>query len=447
MLLLDWKIPAGAKEILYTLHDAGFQAYLVGGCVRDSLLGRVPGDWDIATSALPAEVDALFLRTAETGIRHGTVTVILPDGSYEVTTFRVDGQYSDGRRPDNVRYTDSMEADLSRRDFTVNAMAWHPEKGLLDPFRGLDDLNAGIIRTVGLPAQRFGEDALRLLRAVRFSAQLGFRIEDSTLSALTGCADLIRKVSQERVRDELTRLLVSREPEKIALLYDTGLLSSILPEFIPCFTTLQNTPWHIYNVAMHSLHAVSLVENTVLLRWVLLLHDTGKPSSRTTDAKGNDHFYGHPHRSEELARKALTRLRFDNAFIDKACKLVRYHDITITADPAAVRKAVCQVGKDLFPDLLKVIEADKKAQNPVKLEDRMSLLHEIQGIYADECAAGHCLSLADLAVNGKDLLAMGIPRGPQVGRVLEKLLEAVVSNPALNTREQLLKLANNSFNP
>lgn len=433
-------IPEGAGDLIKRLNDSGYKAYAVGGCVRDSILGRAPKDWDLATDAQPREVKALFEKTADTGLKHGTVTVVLNGESYELTTFRVDGEYLDGRHPSGVRYADSLAEDLGRRDFTVNAMAYHPVEGLVDPFGGMDDLKAGVIRTVGAPEERFGEDALRMLRAVRFSARLSFELDPAVLSAIKKCRRLILKISSERIRSELDGIITSERPSKLMLLQDTGLLELLLPELAACFTTEQNNPWHIYNVGTHTVKSMEHIENRSLLRWVMLLHDTGKPACRSTDSKGVDHFYGHPFKSAKIAESILTRLRFDRAFIEKAVRLVRLHDLEIAAEPVSIKKAVLKAGGDLFEDLLKVMEADKRAQNPRKLSDRLDVLHRIREIYAGIREEKQCVSLKQLAVDGNDLLELGFTEGARIGRLLNMLLEAVIERPELNSKEKLLEL-------
>lgn len=285
-------LPEAVQEIIHTLNRAGFEAYIVGGCVRDSLLGREPKDWDITTSARPEEVKALFPHTFDTGIKHGTVTVRRGGASYEVTTYRVDGNYTDHRRPDQVAFSSNLREDLLRRDFTINAMAYHPEHGLVDLYQGLEDLERGTIRCVGNAADRFQEDALRMLRALRFSAQLGFSIDPVTYQAIGILKALIRHVSWERIRDEMTKILISDHPEVLRQAYDTGLTQYILPEWKAMVETDQHHPYHAYTVAEHTIKAVQAIEADPILRWTMLLHDIGKPAAHTVDTAGVDHFVG-----------------------------------------------------------------------------------------------------------------------------------------------------------
>ncbi len=434
------KIPQDVHSLIEILNVHGFEAYTVGGCVRDSLLGRVPEDWDIATNAKPEAVKGLFDKTVDTGIRHGTVTVLFKDASYEITTYRIDGEYTDSRHPQWVLYTDSLESDLSRRDFTINAMAYHPSLGLVDPFHGRLALDKQMIAAVGNPGSRFQEDALRMLRAVRFSAQLGFDIETKTFQAIRNNSEGIRQISCERVRDELTKLLLSPNPMKWTLLRDAGILHHIMPEFDACYETPQNHPYHVHDVAFHTLYAVSQVEKDRILCWAMLLHDIGKPTVRTTDRHQIDHFYNHQAHSVMLARNILKRLRFDAKSMEKICRLIKHHDLRIKPELRSVKKAVIYAGDDIFLDLLKIMEADMKAQNPRFLHERLDSLMQIRKLYAQIKHEGHCLSIKDLALNGDDLLRLGVKPGKAVGKMLDELLKAVLENPELNNSAALSAL-------
>ncbi|MCX7921634.1 MAG: HD domain-containing protein [Clostridia bacterium] len=437
------EIPESVSYIISVLNKNGYEAFAVGGCVRDSVLGKKPKDWDITTSANPLRVKELFEKTVDTGIKHGTVTVVLEGENYEVTTYRIEGEYTDNRRPDSVEFTTSLEEDLSRRDFTVNSIAYHPEKGFVDPFGGVDDLRGKKIRAVRNAGERFREDALRMMRAIRFSAQLDFELVEDTFEAIIDNASLIKKVSAERIRDELTKTLISEHPMKFILFREADLLRYILPEVDVCFDTAQNHPYHVYNVGIHTLHAVANIPNDRVLRWVMLLHDTGKPVTKTTDEEGIDHFYGHPHHSERIAEQVLNRLKFDNKTLRKICALIRHHDRNIEPSYRSVRKAVSSVGEDIFCNLLKVQEADKRSQNPEKLQPRLEKLGEIKRIYSDIVSNHHCLNLKDLAFSGEDLISMGFKPGKEIGQLLNALLEAVIENPELNSKEKLREVAKN----
>ena len=437
---INISIPKNVQYILDTLQKHKYQAFVVGGCVRDCILGRTPGDWDIATDALPMEVKVLFPVTLDTGIKHGTVTIIINKSSYEVTTYRIDGEYLDFRKPQSVTFTSSIEEDLSRRDFIINAIAYNPLRGIVDPFGGISDIKAGVIRTVGDPDKRFSEDALRMLRAVRFSAQLGFSINENTLRSIGINCHMIENISAERIRDELTKTLLSDNPFCFSLLMDTELIRYTLPEFEPCFLTCQNNPYHAYDVAAHTLRSVANIEKDKVLRWTMLFHDIGKPVVKTTDNKGIDHFYNHQQLSVKLSKTAMLRLRFDKKSMDKILLLVKYHDMHIKAEPKSVRKAMFKIGEDMFENLLKVIEADKKAQNPRLLKERVEKFSRLWEIYKDIREKEQCTSLKSLAVSGDDLITLGIKPGKEIKELLDSLLEKVIEEPELNKKEILLGL-------
>lgn len=433
-------LPDKVKYIIDTLNNNGFEGYVVGGCVRDSIIKKQPNDWDITTSALPEEMKALFEKTIDTGIQHGTVTIMLDNEPFEVTTYRIDGEYEDCRRPKEVFFTKDIVKDLERRDFTINAMAYHPNEGLLDPFGGEKDLELRMIRCVGKAEDRFNEDALRMLRAVRFSAKLGFDIEKSTWEAIKRKSGLIAKVSVERIREELNKLLLSNYPERLFYLKELGLMQYILPEFLPTFTTEQNNPYHIYNVAEHTMKTVQAVDATELLRWTMLLHDIGKPSTRTTDAFGIDHFYNHDTKSVEISEQILKRLKFDNKTIKSALKLIEHHDYRFKPDSIEVRKCIHLIGQGLFEDLIAVQIADSLGQNPDFSKERTSDLLEILEIYKEILKNDDPLVIKDLAIDGKDLLELGL-KGKMIGEVLETLLIHVLIDPNLNKKETLIDLA------
>ncbi|WP_027627051.1 CCA tRNA nucleotidyltransferase [Ruminiclostridium cellobioparum] len=433
--------PGSVGYIINKLNEKGFEAFIVGGCVRDSVLGKDPHDWDITTSALPADVKETFGRTYDAGIKHGTVSVAVEDEIFEVTTYRVDGKYSDSRRPDNVSFTASLKEDLARRDFTVNAMAYNYQTGLVDYFEGLQDIKNRQIKAVGNAGARFQEDALRMLRAIRFSAQLGFEIEKNTFDAISGNSGLIKNISRERIREEVDKLLTSQNPSCFNKLYHSGLLEHILPEFVACYHTEQNNPYHIYNVAEHIIRTVESIPKSSILRWTMLLHDIGKPLSRTTDDQGIDHFYGHQEVSVRMADSILNNLRLDKLSIKKILTLVRYHDVDIFDTGKSIRKVLNKVGEDLFLSLLEVQRADAMGQNPVYLDKRLVKLDNIKRIYKEIKDKGQCLSLSDMAVNGDDLISLGMEPGRKVGEMLGYLFDRVLENPELNDKEKLIELA------
>ena len=434
------QVPEKANQVISVLTEAGFEAYVVGGCVRDAILGRTASDWDITTNARPEQVKALFPRTVDTGLQHGTVTVLQGKEGFEVTTYRIDGEYLDGRHPEQVTFTPSLLEDLKRRDFTINAMAYNDKEGLVDAFDGLGDLERGQIRCVGNPGERFTEDALRILRAVRFSAQLGFGIEEKTRAALSEFAPRLSKVSAERIQTELVKLLVSPHPEVFRTVWETGISAVILPEFDRCMETGQNNPHHCWSVGEHTLHALPFVEAQKTLRLAVLLHDIGKPLTRTTDAEGIDHFYGHAEKGAELAGRIMRRLKFDNDTRKRVVKLVQTHDDLQTGTTQrSVRRAVHRIGAEVFPDYLKIRRADIMAQNPEVREEKLGKLAEVEAVYQRILEEQNCLSLKDLAVTGKDLIEAGIEPGPELGRILNELLELVIEHPEYNTKEYLLE--------
>ena len=433
------KLPAGVIMIIDVLETNGYEAYAVGGCVRDSILGRTPDDWDITTSADPWQVKALFPRTVDTGLKHGTVTVLTGGNGYEVTTYRIDGEYEDGRHPKQVEFTSSLTEDLMRRDFTINAMAYSPREGLIDRFGGMQDLQRHVIRCVGDPRKRFGEDALRILRAVRFGAQLGFAIAPETEEAIRELAPTLKKISAERIQTELVKLLVSDRPEMMAVMWQLGITKVILPEFDRMMDTPQNTPHHRGSVGEHTVWALEQVERDKVLRLTMLLHDMGKPQARTTDETGRDHFKGHGEISRMTAEKILRRLKFDNDTIRKVTRLVQWHDYRVQPEPRAVRRAVCQVGEDLFPMLLKVQRADTLAQSEYRRAEKLARIDGVERIFREISEKGQCVSMKTLAVTGKDLIACGVQPGPRMGDILQILLEAVLDDPSLNTRQRLLE--------
>ncbi|MBQ7246694.1 MAG: HD domain-containing protein [Lachnospiraceae bacterium] len=430
-------IPDPVNYILKKLNAAGHEAYAVGGCVRDALLGREPNDWDITTSALPSQVKEVFHRTIDTGIRHGTVTVLLREGQFEVTTYRIDGIYEDSRHPKEVTFTAKLTEDLRRRDFTINAMAYHPSVGTVDPYGGLRDLSEGVIRAVGVPAERFDEDALRIMRAVRFSAQLGFAIDPGTYLALRDFAPRLELISRERIRDELIKLITSPYPETFEVLYDTGITKVIFPRFDEMMACPQNRPSHKYNVGLHTLAVMQSVPPTVRLRLAALLHDSAKPEVRTVNDRGWDVFTGHHTAGAAFAEKWLREMRLDNATIADVCTLIRYHDFLFPKDEAGVRHAMNLVG-DLFDDLLLLMKADSEAKSDEGKAWHLPVVEQIGTLYHAIKERGDCVDMKHLAVTGGDLIRLGINPGPGMGEVLNTLLDEVLDDPAKNDREYLL---------
>ncbi|MBC5689893.1 CCA tRNA nucleotidyltransferase [Mediterraneibacter sp. NSJ-55] len=431
------ELPKKVQMIIQNLQLHGYEAYAVGGCVRDSILARRPEDWDITTSAKPEEIKKLFRRTVDTGIEHGTVTVLIGKDSFEVTTYRIDGVYEDSRHPKEVIFTNQLEEDLRRRDFTINAMAYNDEVRLVDVFGGMKDLNHHLIRCVGNAEERFSEDALRILRAVRFSAQLNFPIEEQTAEAVKKLAPSLKNISAERIQVELVKLLTSNHPEKIQDAYNLGITKVILPEWDAMVGVEQKTPHHKYDVAEHTLHALKNVKKDKILRLTMLFHDMGKPSMKTTDEKGVDHFKGHALVSEEIARKILRRLKFDNDTVKKVTRLVCYHDYRIEATPKNVRRAMNRIGVELFPYYLAVRMADVKAQSPYRRREKIENIVAMREVYQETLLNGDCVTLRDLAVGGRDLMALGMQPGRELGSMLSELLEWVIDEPECNKKEIL----------
>ncbi len=443
----SFKLPENVNFIIHTLMEHGFEGYAVGGCVRDTLLGRIPQDWDITTSARPEQVKELFSHTIDTGIQHGTVTVMLDHEGYEVTTYRIDGEYEDARHPKEVTFTANLIEDLKRRDFTINAMAYNETAGLVDAFDGIGDLNRKVIRCVGDPMERFSEDALRMLRAVRFAAQLGFEIAPDTKAAVSRLADNIQRVSAERIQVELVKLLVSGHPEEIRQVYELGLSAWVLPEFDRMMQTPQRNIHHCYSVGEHTIHALMQIRADKVLRLTMLFHDVAKPLCITADDNGEEHYHGHPKMGADMTRQILRRLKFDNDTIDRTAKLVAAHDERPPLTEKAIRKAVSRTGLEQYPQLFEVKRADTLAQSAYQREEKLAYIAGYEAIYQDILRKNQCLQKKDLSVNGRDLIAYGMKPGKQMGEILNQLFEAVLEQPELNDREKLLQLAHKFADP
>ena len=438
---MKFEIPDGARYILQTLNGAGHEAYLVGGCVRDLLRGVEPHDWDICTSALPEETERCFAgqRVIETGLKHGTVTVLVEGEPFEITTCRTEGPYSDSRRPDFVRFVSNLEEDLARRDFTMNAIAMDIQGNLRDPFGGADDIKAGLIRCVGEPNQRFQEDGLRVMRALRFAASFGYEIEEHTARAVHENRAMLDRVAVERINTELCKLLVGQNAGDILRQYP-DVFCQFWPQLGPLVTLKQNNPWHCWGGWEHTIHAVEAAPADVTLRLTMLLHDIGKPACKSTDEKGIDHFYGHPAMSARLADQMLRALKFDNKTRERVVLLVERHGAQLLPRSQVIRRWLNRLGPETFFQLLEVKRADNMGQAPEKAKDRLVELDGIKAKAEQILAERQCLTLKDLAVNGRDVIAAGVKPGPEVGRVLDGLLERVLSGEIANERETLLML-------
>ena len=432
------QIPDHARDVVERLERYGYEAYVVGGCVRDSLLGREPKDWDVCTSALPEEVLRVFRRfhVIKTGLQHGTLTVMSEHRPVEVTTFRTDGSYSDGRHPDSVSFVPRIEEDLARRDFTINAMAYNPARGLIDLYGGQDDLRAGLIRCVGEPDARFHEDGLRLLRALRFAARYGFAPERETGYALRRNRHLLEHISAERILSELRGILEGRDVLSMLLGFPE-LFTAVIPELEPCIGAPQNSPYHCYDVWTHSAHAVQAAPADIILRLTLLLHDIAKPACRSTDAAGIDHFHGHPEQGAQLADRILRRLKSDNDTRRDVVTLIREHDRALPQDLPAMRRLIGKLGLLNTQRLLEVQRADLAAHAPEHRESWAADLRRAQALLAEVQDEPPAFSVGDLAIGGRELLQMGLAPGPGIRRLLEQLLREVQDEQLTNSPEAL----------
>ena len=438
-------LPEKVNTIIKTLQTHGYEAYAVGGCVRDSLLGRKPEDWDITTSAQPEETKKLFHRTFDTGIEHGTITVLLGKEGFEVTTYRIDGKYEDSRHPSEVQFTRNLKEDLLRRDFTINAMAYNEQDGLVDIFGGIEDLNRHMIRCVGDARARFGEDALRILRAVRFAAQLDFTIEESTKEGIKELVPTLANISAERIQAELIKMVTSPNPGRIRQAYELGITKVILPEFDEMMKTEQETPHHMYNVGEHTLKAMENIRADKILRLTMLLHDVGKPSMKTIDKENVAHFKGHEEQGEKIVRSILKRLKFDNDTLRKVTKLTRYHDYRMPARMKEVRFAMNKIGEELFPYYMEIRMADTLAQSNYRRQEKLDNLKGIKECYNKIIEKKQCVSLKGLAVSGSDLIRLGMKPGKEIGEMLDELLIIVLDDPECNKKEILEKIILNKI--
>lgn len=438
---MDIRLPEKVNRIINVLKNNGQEAYAVGGCIRDSILGREPEDWDITTSASPEQVKALFGKTFDTGIEHGTVTVLLGNEGFEVTTYRIDGIYEDSRHPKEVAFTRELKEDLLRRDFTINAMAYNEEEGLVDIFDGREDLNKGIIRCVGDAEERFAEDALRILRAIRFSAQLGFEIEENTKKAIGKKAFSLAHISAERIQVELIKTVLSPYPERLKTAYELGVTQVFLPEFDAMMKTTQETPHHRTGVGEHTLEAMKAIVPDKVLRLTMLFHDVAKPLTKTMDQEGIAHFKGHDSKGADVTKEILKRLKFDNDTLRKVCLLVKYHDCRIAPSPKSIRRLMHAMGEGMFPLYMVVRKADMAAQSDYQYESKAADMNAIEACYKEIKEKEECTSLKMLEVSGSDLIALGVKPGKQIGEMLDRLLEVVLETPEYNKKEILVKIA------
>lgn len=432
------RLPPQVNTALTMLEHAGFEAFVVGGAVRDFVRGQGPAtDWDIATSARPAQIEAVFapFRLIETGLKHGTVTVLLDQMPLEITTYRTDGAYSDHRHPDSVRFSTRLEDDLARRDFTMNALAYHPKTGIVDLYGGLDDLSGGLVRCVGDPARRFQEDALRILRALRFASALDMKIEADTAAAIHEFAPLLRAVAAERTQLELTKLLCGAAAGRVLGEF-SGVLAVVIPEVRPMFGFDQRNPHHDKTVWAHTLAVLDAAPAEPVLRWAALLHDIGKPSCFSLSSDGVGHFYGHAEKSVALSGVILTRLRFDTARRERILTLIRYHDLPLSAQPKPIKRLLNKLGADAVCQLIALHIADTRGQSAI-CQDRLAGYGQVEAVLAEILQQQACFSLKDLAVDGNDMLALGLT-GKAVGDALQSCLDAVIDEQIANDRAQLI---------
>lgn len=439
---MEIHIPTGARKIIARLEQHGYEAYIVGGCVRDSLMGKRPSDWDICTSARAEEMIALFedKRVIPTGIQHGTLTILAEDGAYEVTTFRIDGEYLDHRHPKSVAFTRELAEDLSRRDFTINAMAWHPERGLIDLFGGVEDLRDRLVRAVGDPVQRFNEDGLRMLRMVRFATVLDFDYDPATYDAVRKQGHLLQYISKERIQVELNKILLAAHPARgLEDLYTLGMYPYIIPLMCHTVGFAQRGGHHFLDVFEHSLLAVGVIAPELVLRLTMLLHDIGKPFVwDSSESLSYDRFDDHAAVSAKLAGKILRDLKYDNATRKDVVELIAHHNDILLPDPVNVRRALARLGEVQTRRLVQVKVADLIAHDLAgEREKILALFAEISDVIDEVVARGDCTSVKGLAIGGQDMMALGLS-GRAIGQMLNAALELVLEKPEMNTRETLL---------
>lgn len=436
--MLKINIPSGAKQIINILNDSGFEAYVVGGCVRDSILGMSPKDWDICTSATPDEMKAcLEFRTIDTGLKHGTITVVIDNDTYEVTTFRKDGDYSDNRHPDSVEFVLSLEEDLARRDFTINAMAYNETVGLIDKFGGLNDLNQKIISCVGNPDDRFNEDALRIMRAMRFASTYEFSIQKETAQSIHSNKDMLLNIANERIQTELVRMLCGDGILNILLDFN-DVITTIIPEMKPCVGFDQKNRFHQYTIYDHIAHAVSNYTGMdTSVNVALLLHDIGKPQCYSEDENGG-HFHGHSVPSHEITEAVLDRLRFDNKTKREVSELVLFHDSYIDPTPKSVKKWLNKIGEERFRQLIQVKRADISAHKQGTFEARIIWCNSLLSILENVIKEKDCFTIKDLNIDGFTIMTLGVSQGKIVGDILNHLLDKVINGEIKNDISDLI---------
>ena len=435
-------LPNEVEYIIDTLESGGFEAYAVGGCVRDSLLGKTPQDWDVCTSALPEQTQKCFENhhVIETGLKHGTVTLMLNNKPFEITTYRVDGKYKDNRRPETVKFVNVLKRDLARRDFSINAMAYNPKTGIVDYYEGQQDLADGKIKTVGNPNKRFSEDALRIMRAVRFASQFGYEIEENTKIAMIENRKLLGNIASERIREELNKILLGDNVHGV-LSANLEILTQIMPEFELCIGFEQNNSYHDFDVMNHTLYSVDAAPNDLVLRLTMLLHDIAKPLCYTQSDDGIGHFYGHAKLSEEIARNILNRLKYDNETIKAVTQLILYHDSDTLPQSKYVKRWLNKIGEERLRQLLVIKKSDNMAKATERCQSGNEELTNIYGLIDEIINQQECFSLKNLAINGSDLIENKIAEGTQIGDILKKLVDMVIDEEIINDKDVLLDMA------
>ncbi|MGN0648389.1 MAG: CCA tRNA nucleotidyltransferase [Oscillospiraceae bacterium] len=438
---LQFQLPPQVTKAMELLGQGNFECFAVGGCVRDTLRGTTPHDWDLTTNAKPEQMQQCFAgyHTIETGLQHGTLTVMLDHMPLEITTYRIDGAYTDHRRPDQVSFTNSLTDDLARRDFTVNAMAYHPQCGLIDPFGGAEDLQRKCIACVGNPSERFDEDGLRILRALRFAAVLDFTIDPQTDAAIHHQKDLLKHISAERIFVEMTKMLCGQAAERLLLAYP-DVICTVLPQLQPMVGFDQQNPYHAYDVYTHSCKVTAAAPATPVLRWAAFLHDSGKPHTFTRDERGG-HFYGHGQVSEEIARRTLHQLKSDRKTLDAVVTLIRHHDTVFSGNAKQIKRMVNRIGDELTEQLILLHRADVSAQaehlRAQRIQAADALLHTLMELRQQNA----CMTLKDLQINGKDIIAMGAHEGQIIGACLNAVMNDVLEEHLPNERNALLTAA------
>jgi len=439
---MEINLPDDVQYIITKLEDSGFEAYAVGGCIRDSLMDKEPKDWDVCTSAFPEQMMDVFKneRIVETGLKHGTITILLNDSSYECTTYRVDGKYTDNRHPDKVKFVDVLKRDLARRDFTINAMAYNPKTGLVDYYTGQQDLENEIVKCVGNPNKRFKEDALRIMRALRLASEIGFSIDNDTAQAMVDNKGLLSNISVERIAAELNKFIVGENAD-VLIMNHQAIFTEIIPDLTPTIQFEQNTPYHCYDVFTHTIQSVKNAPPNVTIKLTMLLHDIGKPSCYTEDENGDGHFYGHAAVSAETAEQVLKRLRYDNDTIDTVKNLVLHHGTELLACNKNIKRWLNRIGEEQLRQLIQVKKADAMAQAYEHGEQKLVMLEKVNIMLDDILEQQQCFSLKDLVVNGRDMIEFGIVEGKQIGTTLNKLMDMIIDEELENERDALLEKA------